>query len=346
MDTSQQTSTTIDNNTDDYTSQLIPNHNLYPDELPALVTLNLAADVISVVGNGILIVCVFKYASLHKSKHYIIASLSISDMLCSALYLPFHIDTASLYFTDTNLLTLSQKCVVYSFISFFLTCTGCHLFAIAVERYIAILHPVSYLQFAVPRKTTAVLTVVWLLALVNSGIFILSEHAQSGLVCRTWIFHPALLVLFMLFYVIPYVTVVILYVIIWRSAMKRLARVRGLQSSSNVATTTQSTSQDASVRLTEHGQAAATFCTTTLANVQREHKTTSAIGILLVLFVLSYVCISVSAVANYLCGDCFSAWFLELSLFFLSVQAALNPVVYALRVEQYRNAYLSLIKCH
>ena len=120
----------------------------------------------TILGNSIVIICVYKDKSLHNLTNYLIVNLAIADLMVAALAMPFHIyvsvsekwslgDT----FCDISLTIDSCTAIVSKFT----------LVAISVDRYIAVLKPLTYrslqINYRPINKFSLIAFFLWLFAL-------------------------------------------------------------------------------------------------------------------------------------------------------------------------------------
>lgn len=89
--------------------------------------------------------------------NYFILNLAISDLLVGVT-LPYHLA----FYVDHTLHRNKTVCIS-RFVIISLACGGsiCNLIAIAIDRYVAIVHPLSYNAYATKKRVMLIIAISW-----------------------------------------------------------------------------------------------------------------------------------------------------------------------------------------
>ncbi|EZA62475.1 Alpha-1A adrenergic receptor [Ooceraea biroi] len=133
-----------------------------------------------VLGNALTIMAIVWSRRLRSvMSNYFILSLAASDLLVG-LTLPYHL---AFYMTDT--LHHKKFFCILRFVVVNLGCTGSvySLIAIAIDRYIAIVYPLSYNVYATHRYVLLTIVITWICTLSTSLIPIYWNNFESSRRC-------------------------------------------------------------------------------------------------------------------------------------------------------------------
>ena len=124
------------------------------------VTTSILAYMVSsfiIIGNGFTIYAIYKYKYLQNKTNALVCSLSVSDIMVGLLTIASR--ACGENGNTVNGLTILIILIMLT-ISF--TISILHLLAVAIERYVAILHPFGYVTYMTNRVITLILTLTWL----------------------------------------------------------------------------------------------------------------------------------------------------------------------------------------
>ncbi|XP_076365882.1 histamine H2 receptor-like [Tachypleus tridentatus] len=133
-------------------------HAMYDITIPIIVTIDLLFAVFAVFGNVFVLLAVYRFHRLRTVNNIFVVSLAVADLLVG-LNVPFYV----LFYFDLPQLCSKYTCLLRYW--FALYATGCSmlcLIGVAVDRYVAILHPLSYHRIMKPRYATSYIISVWL----------------------------------------------------------------------------------------------------------------------------------------------------------------------------------------
>lgn len=112
-----------------------------PELQTVLFVLFLWIYLITVVGNGWVIILILASAQLHSPKYFFLCQLAFLDFCYSSVFIPKMLVN---YIADQKVISYHGCLLQYFFVSMFLT-TECFLLAaMAYDRYVAICHPLHY----------------------------------------------------------------------------------------------------------------------------------------------------------------------------------------------------------
>ncbi|CAH1794042.1 unnamed protein product [Owenia fusiformis] len=268
--------------------------------------------VIATVGNGLIILVIVKTRSLHTPTHYLIGTLSLADLLTGSIGNPLHL-YASFGPDDYKWCALS-----YTVLSVFLMLSTLTVTCIAVERYIAIMHPFFYIEWMTIKKmciTIASLCVFSVLVLAYLPVYYgaMVEHPDR---CIFTLVIPSTLG-------VPIFTIVTLLCIITASIYLKILQIARAQAKKMLTMETGSN-------------------VSSTKSMKKETKTTIFLCFIVFYFICSWslnICITLLDYAN-ITAKLFW-WYVAM---FLSISnSAINPVLYGLGYQEYRRAIKRLM---
>ena len=133
-----------------------------PLELDGVYTaFEVATAALAIVGNSLVVVMFVRYQKLRTVTNHYVISLSIADLLVGVIGIPFAIATS------VGLPKNFEACLFMNSL-LLLLCTGSifSLVAVTMDRYFAILHPMTYTTTSSKSTARVVIGVSWILASV------------------------------------------------------------------------------------------------------------------------------------------------------------------------------------
>ena len=110
---------------------------------------------VSVVSINVLVLTAFmRHRQLQTKTNTLLASLAFSDLLMGSLGIPLHIACNATFKDD---LCLSAS-LIYRFVA---VSTMFHIFAVTVERYISVIHPLNYINIVTGRRILRAIISIW-----------------------------------------------------------------------------------------------------------------------------------------------------------------------------------------
>lgn len=112
--------------------------------------------------------------------NYFILNLAVSDLMVGVT-LPYHL---AFYVDDT--LHRNKSVCISRFVMFSLACGGSmyNLIAIAIDRYVAIVYPLSYNAYATKRRVLLIIVVAWICTMGVSSIPIYWNCFDPAQICE------------------------------------------------------------------------------------------------------------------------------------------------------------------
>ncbi|XP_046737436.1 histamine H2 receptor-like [Diprion similis] len=160
------------------------------------------------------------------TSNYFVLSLAISDFLVG-LSLPYHL---AFYVLD-HLSHVKVACIArFVFITLACSASIYNLIAIAVDRYISIVHPMKYTRYMTWRVVYTIITIGWITAI---GISTIPTYwncfDNAGAICEMDTILPRYYTVAVLtpMLFLTWITMFVIYWRIWREASTHARRLRG-----------------------------------------------------------------------------------------------------------------------
>ncbi|XP_028391813.1 tyramine receptor 1-like [Dendronephthya gigantea] len=181
---------------------------------------------VTIIGNSLVILCVFYYPRLRGRTNYLIVSLAVADWLVGTLSLPFKLaQTVDDYweFGETCCqfwIWVDMLCSAASILS---------LMAISFDRLIAVVEPLKYEERMRPRHVYAMIAFIWCFALICAslsltkwkGVNVVIPEPRCSLKSKEYITFVSIAAFF-----VPLAVVLVNYGIIFRIAMHHAYRLQ------------------------------------------------------------------------------------------------------------------------
>ena len=134
----------------------------------ALCTLLGVASLLGTFGNALVLSSIIKFDNLHEIPDFFIFSLSLSDLLVTALYQPLRIYRIThLEETSENMMLMQ----ISSFLGFLsLIASISNIFGVTVERLISIRFPLKYDLLVTRKRAMTSLICVWIFSTAHAAI--------------------------------------------------------------------------------------------------------------------------------------------------------------------------------
>lgn len=137
--------------------------------------------VVIVLGNVLTILAIMWARRLQNIvSNYFILNLAVSDLMVGVT-LPYHLA----FYVDSTLHHNKSVCIS-RFVMFSLACGGSiyNLIMIAIDRYVAIVHPLSYNVYATKRRVLLIIAVAWICTMAVSSIPIYWNCFDTSQTCE------------------------------------------------------------------------------------------------------------------------------------------------------------------
>ena len=110
--------------------------------------------ILAVLGNGLVIYLIISRKRLHKTVNWFLLSLAVADLCVGLVHFPT---------MACNSASLCSKCITTAVRWLFLSLSMTNLCALTVDRYIAIVTPLTYAIFKTKRRHFCLITAAWIL---------------------------------------------------------------------------------------------------------------------------------------------------------------------------------------
>lgn len=111
-----------------------------------------------ILGNAMVIISIIKFKRLRTTTNMFIGSLAFSDLSLGLITLPLY----ALFYFEKSMIGMKYLCLFkYSSVLFSLSSSLVNLVVIAVDRYIAVLHPLQYRIWMTRKRAKLIIGSVW-----------------------------------------------------------------------------------------------------------------------------------------------------------------------------------------
>ena len=156
------------------------NPELHQDSVVILSVICALASFCGSFGNVLVILAVLKSPSLRGVSDFIISSLAFSDFTVCSIYLPLSIYRFN-HFTSQAMQQGSRLSITKSFFGHCsLIASVTNMFAVTVDRVIAIRFPFKYLGLMTNNTAYIIITIVWLISL-TAGVLYAQEMVSKNI---------------------------------------------------------------------------------------------------------------------------------------------------------------------
>ena len=269
-----------------------------------LACLNSISGLVTVCGNLLVLMAIFRTPSLREASYVFIGSLAAADLTIGLVMNPMYAAIVGQNITDADHpLNVAEH---YLWIHTVITTTF-NLAGMSIEKYIAVIYPLRYPLVVTTRRAIVAVIAIWCMSLLFmcARVFINQSHDIETF----WIAHSAIAI------AIPLCVIIVCHFYILKAIRKQQRRIN-LQP--NVLTLEQ--------------------------NLPSQTRTKAAWTIAIVIFltVLFWTPNIVMTALNFFAEDecakvhIFRTWVWYASVAFIS--SAINPFVYSIRMREFRTA--------
>ncbi|XP_013791770.2 adenosine receptor A2a-like [Limulus polyphemus] len=202
--------------------------------IPIIVFIDLTLALFAVLGNTLVLVAVYRFPWLRTITNMFVVSLAVADLLVG-LNVPFYV----LFYFDLPLVCSKYSCLLrYWFVIYASGCSMLCLMGVAVDRYVAILHPLSYHRIMRYRCVSGYIAVVWVYMGVISSLPLvgIGETFDSAKECDLYYLHSSTYALIVVAFhvLLTLIITTVLHCIVFCEAWKQSRAVAALKVNSRV----------------------------------------------------------------------------------------------------------------
>ena len=290
------------------------------------MVLNITVSAIILFGNFLVFVAIITSRTLRpQPMNQFLASLAVSDMIMGTFVSPVY----SLLCIGCLEYSISKYCwLLESAKDLALPSSILNLLAISYDRCCAVYYPLKYQILMTKKRVYSIICFIWGMAFFIAGIRHSWIHTESG---------PELHTINSLYNIVLVVIVFFLpCIIITAINLKIIVTIRN--QTRQVFSLKNMHRQDAEVASQDDMQ----------EEVTRKRKGTFACALVVLVFVVSWIPRVSVSIQYKLKGDLGGVNILlqKTSLFFLTFQSSVNPLIYALYRSDFREAVVTLLKCN
>ncbi|XP_064487541.1 adenosine receptor A2a-like [Ornithodoros turicata] len=273
--------------------------------------------VLAVVGNLLVIYTVTKIRRLRTITNYYVVSLAAADLLV-ALNVPFY---DSFYFV-WKLACNKKLCLLrYWFANFAQVCSALSLVGVSADRYVAIVHGISYNRIMTLKLAIGYITFVWVFVFLYCQLPFLGvgddhdyPYDHDYVVCDlVYVYSSVYIITTCAVVLVTAMITLVLYILIFHAAWKQLRLVASRED----------------VRL----------------RVRQEARTACTMAMVLAVCVLGYVPYFVLVAMCFVVEDktALTLHVKPIVICFYYGKSALNPVIYGWRAKDFRSAFRQVL---
>ncbi|XP_073771287.1 trace amine-associated receptor 13c-like [Danio rerio] len=273
--------------------------------------------------NLLVIISISHFKKLHTPTNMIILSLAVADLLVGLVVMPVEaikLTETCWYFGDT-------LCDLFMIImGLTVSASICNLVIIAVDRYVAVCHPLIYPQKITTTKTLISISLCWFCSLTYNAGYLISgryfEINQSPGTCYgkcflvisfSWVFTDLLFS-----FLLPCTLIITLYLRIFYVAHQQVKIINSMMKGGNL---------EASVKRKSESKAALTL------------------GIIVTVYLLCYIPFYILYMLSVTGTTIISSTTMTFLIWTLYINSSVNPLVYALFYSWFKISVKHILTC-
>lgn len=135
--------------------------------------------VIILAGNGVVLFTLNKYKfHLSLATKFFISSMAVADTLLGVVHLPLVVAS---HIGGNKIAEIQTVCIIRQASAIGIYCAIlCNHFAVAVDRYIAILHPMRYHALMKKRNIVFVLIIIWISSCFLTTLPVITDFTKGN----------------------------------------------------------------------------------------------------------------------------------------------------------------------
>ncbi|XP_069617800.1 adenosine receptor A1 [Ranitomeya imitator] len=294
--------------------------------LAVYIVIEVLIALISVLGNILVIWAVIVNQALRDTTFFFIVSLAVADIAVGALVIPLAI------IISIGLETEFYSCLMVACIVLILTQSSIlALLAIAVDRYLRVKIPTSYKSVVTARRAVIAITGCWILSFIvglvpmfgwnNINNLRRQNNSSYGEIVITCRFETVISMEYMVYFnffvwvLPPLFLMLIIYLEVFNLIQRQLSKK------------VSSSSKDPQ------------------KYYGKELKIAKSLALILFLFALSWLPLHTLNCITLFCQTCNTPMIITyIAIFLTHGNSAMNPIVYAFRIEKFRTTFLYIWK--
>ncbi|XP_068125890.1 adenosine receptor A1 [Hyperolius riggenbachi] len=294
--------------------------------LAVYIVIEVLIALISVLGNILVIWAVIVNQALRDTTFFFIVSLAVADIAVGALVIPLAI------IISIGLETEYYSCLMVACIMLILTQSSIlALLAIAVDRYLRVKIPTSYKSVVTAKRAAIAIAGCWILSFIvglvpmfgwnNINTLRMKHNSTYGEIIITCEFETVISMEYMVYFnffvwvLPPLVLMLIIYLEVFNLIQKQLNKK------------VSSGSKDPQ------------------KYYGKELKIAKSLALILLLFALSWLPLHTLNCITLFCKACNTPMIITyIAIFLTHGNSAMNPIVYAFRIEKFRSTFLYIWK--
>ncbi|KAG9266218.1 adenosine A2a receptor b [Astyanax mexicanus] len=299
------------------------------------ISLELLIALLSVVGNVLVCWAVCLNSNLQSITNFFVVSLALADIAVGLLAIPFAI------IISTGFCSNFHGCLFIACFVLVLTQSSIFsLFAIAVDRYIAIKIPLRYNSLVTSQRAKGIIAVCWILSVIIGLTPMLgwnmrttnatSSSCPAGM--TECLFEKVVTMGYMVYFnffgcvLMPLLAMLVIYARIFMAARHQLRQMELKLSHGH------SHSDGSSSRST----------------LQREVHAAKSLAIIVGLFALCWLPLHIINCFTLFCPKCARppVWIMYLAIILSHANSVVNPFIYAYRIRDFRHTFRRIIRQH
>ncbi|XP_073471753.1 adenosine receptor A1 isoform X1 [Aquarana catesbeiana] len=294
--------------------------------LAVYIVIEVLIALVSVLGNILVIWAVIVNQALRDTTFFFIVSLAVADIAVGALVIPLAI------IISIGLETEFYSCLMVACIMLILTQSSIlALLAIAVDRYLRVKIPTSYKSFVTARRAVIAITGCWVLSFIvglvpmfgwnNISNLRKEQNSTFGEIFITCEFETVISMEYMVYFnffvwvLPPLILMLIIYLEVFNLIQRQLNKK------------VSSSSKDPQ------------------KYYGKELKIAKSLALILLLFALSWLPLHILNCITLFCQTCSTPMIITyIAIFLTHGNSAMNPIVYAFRIDKFRFTFLYIWK--
>ena len=273
--------------------------------------------IVTFFGNVLVVMAFITQRKLRTFGNYFILNLAFTDLIVGvlmAVYLPTMLIGSWIYGREV--------CTIFILFDYIVPlASSWNIAVISFDRYWCASHPTNYRLKQSPTLAVAIMSIPWVagtLTFVPAEIYwqFFNEYSVPPDKCYIAFYNytPYLVFSSSMEFILPFVVVLVLNLLLCANIMKRSHQAKRYRSP----------------HLAQ-------------SRLKRDKNAAKSLGILVVIFGITWGPFEICQLLNALCPDCVNAILYEITFWMLWINSTVNPILYALLQERFRIAFKKVL---